>query len=116
MRLAFRAFLAAAALVLFANFAGAAELVMVDMRACPYCAKFRSEVAPTYETTEVGKIAPLRTVSALKKWPDDLAQVQPAPYTPVFILVENGQEVGRFAGYTSAADFWSQLKPLIARL
>ena len=104
------------ALVITAGAAQAAELVMVDMKACSYCAKFRHDVAPSYNTTEAGQRAPLRTVSPLKKWPSDLAGVKPAPYTPVFILVDKGREIGRFAGYTNAEAFWAKLNPLLARM
>jgi thioredoxin-related protein len=109
------AFTAASLLVLTAA-AQAAELVMVDMRACTYCAKFRHDVAPSYNSTAAGQVAPLRTVSPLKKWPSDLAGVKPAPFTPVFILVKDGREVGRFAGYTNAQAFWAKLNPLLAAL
>jgi len=110
--------LAAVALTLIAPPIASAEaqLVMVDLNTCTYCAKFRSEVAPTYDTTDAGKVAPLRKVSPLKRWPEDLAGIRPAPYTPVFILVEDGREVGRFAGYTTQSNFWAQLKPLMGRL
>jgi len=94
----------------------AAELVMVDMRSCSYCAKFRREVAPTYEGTAAGQLAPLRRVSPLNRWPADLAGVRRAPFAPVFILVDDGREIGRFAGYTDAQAFWASLEPLIARL
>ena len=98
------------------SFLSAAELVMIDARACTYCARFRAEVAPIYDTTAAGQIAPLRPVSPLKAWPEDLAGVRPARFAPVFILVENGSEVGRFAGYTNRKHFWEQLWPLIVRL
>lgn len=94
----------------------AAELVMTDSRACPYCRQFHREVGDTYAATPAGKVAPLRPVSVYKKWPDDLAGIRRAPYTPVFILVDNGREVGRFAGYKSRAWFWSKLNPLLAKL
>lgn len=107
---------AAALLVSSVASVQAAELVMVDMRSCSYCAKFRHDVAPTYNSTASGQAAPLRLVSPLKKWPADLAGVRPAPFTPVFILVDRGREIGRFAGYTNAQAFWAQLEPLIAKL
>ena len=94
----------------------AAELVMVEMRACSYCAKFRNDVAPSYNSTAAGQVAPLRSVSPLKKWPADLAGVRRAPYTPVFILVDEGREIGRFAGYTDPDAFWAKLNPLLAAL
>jgi hypothetical protein len=94
----------------------AAELVMVDSRACSYCAKFNRELASTYAASPAGNAAPLRKVSPYKKWPADLAGVTPSPFTPVFILVDNGREVGRFAGYDGAATFWSRLQPLLNKI
>ena len=99
-----------------AAFAQAAELVMVELRSCPFCAKFDREVAPAYASTTAGKLAPLRRVSPLKHWPNDLAGIRPAPYTPVFILVDKGREIGRFVGYSGAEGFWAKLGPLIDRL
>jgi thioredoxin-related protein len=115
-RIARTAFAFVALLICSATFAEAAQLVMVDVQSCPYCAKFRREVAPTYNSSAAGKLAPLRLVSPLKHWPNDLAQIAPVPYTPVFILVENGHEVGRFAGYSNRDTFWAKLNPLLARL
>ena len=89
---------------------------MVDSRACSYCARFHREIGKNYKETEAGLNAPLRKVSRLKKWPDDLSAVTPAYYTPVFILVENGQEIGRFPGYTDEQTFWQRLNPLLAQL
>jgi thioredoxin-related protein len=83
----------------------AAELVMVDSRACSYCARFNNEVTPDYASSAAGRAPPLRKVSPYKKWPADLAGVTPAPFTPVFILVDNGREIGRFAGYGGEAKF-----------
>ena len=89
---------------------------MVDSRACGYCAKFRSELADVYARSAPGQVAPLRRVSAFKKWPADLAGVTRTPFAPVFIVVDDGREVGRFAGYNGAEGFWNRLEPLIARL
>ena len=118
MRRTFQVLLAAAALATCATSyaTAAAQLVMIDLRSCTYCAKFKREVAPNYNETKVGKVAPLRFVNPLKRWPEDLADVKPAPYTPVFILVEDGREIGRFAGYSSPDKFWNKLEPLLGRL
>ncbi len=89
---------------------------MEDLPWCPYCTKFRHEVAPTYDRTKAGTLAPLRRINPLKPWPKDLAAVRPAPYTPVFILVDHGREIGRFAGYSDPESFYAHLKPLLARL
>jgi hypothetical protein len=95
--------------------ATAAELVMVDARACTYCQKFAREMDDVYAASPAGLNAPIRRVSPFKRWPADLSAVRPAPYTPVFILVDGGREVGRFAGYKSPEWFWSKLNPLLAQ-
>lgn len=116
MRLTIRWLAAIGLLLLSAIASEAAQLLMTDHRACRYCAQFHREVGKVYSQTEAGRIAPLRRVSRLKKWPADLAAVSPAYHTPVFILVEDGHEVGRFAGYVGEAVFWRQLNPLLAKL
>ncbi len=103
-------------LLLSAVASEAAQLLMTDHRACRYCAQFHREVGKVYSQTEAGRLAPLRRVSRLKKWPADLAAIDPAYHTPVFILVEDGREVGRFAGYVGEEVFWRQLNPLLAEL
>jgi thioredoxin-related protein len=91
----------------------AAELIMIDSRACGHCKKFHREVG--YGSTTAAQVAPLRRVSPFKKWPADLAGIRPAPFTPVFIVVDRGREVGRFAGYIDEVSFWRRLKPLLAK-
>jgi len=116
MKLASR-YLAAIGLLLLSSIpSGAAQLLMTEHRACRYCAQFNREVGKVYSETEAGELAPLRRVSRLKKWPADLAAITPAYHTPVFILVEDGREVGRFAGYVGEEAFWQQLNPLLAKL
>lgn len=96
--------------------AQAATLVMVDWQACVYCRNFNREVAREYERSSAGQIAPLRRISVLKTWPADLHRVLPARGTPVFILVENGREIGRIRGYVGRKRFWAQLDPLLSKL
>ena len=93
----------------------AAELIMINHPACPYCVQFNSEVLPGYANTGAGKQAPLRQVTLSAKWPADLAGIRPVYFTPVFILVEDGREVGRFAGYFEKEFFWGQLDQLLAK-
>ena len=116
MKSATRWFGAVGLLLLSAIAVEAAQLLMTDHRACRYCAQFNREVGKAYSKTEAGELAPLRRVSRLKKWPADLAAITPAYHTPVFILVEDGREVGRFAGYVGEEAFWQQLNPLLAKL
>lgn len=107
-------FAATSTLGLFVASAKAAELVMVEVRSCVYCARFNSEMAEIYESSETGRAIPLRRVHP-RKWPADLAAVEKTPFTPVFILVDQGSEIGRFAGYNGPEHFTSKLEQLLGR-
>lgn len=94
--------------------AQAAELVMTNLKSCSYCVRFNREMAPAYERSEIGRAIPLRRIDP-RRWPADLAAVERTPYTPVFILVEEGREVGRFMGYAGPGHFKRKLSDLLAR-
>ncbi len=96
--------------------ARAAELVMFEQKACVWCQRFDREIAPAYEKTAEGKRAPLRRVDFAKPLPADLSFVQRERFTPVFVLVDQGREVGRIRGYPGDTFFWGLLAGLIERM
>lgn len=77
---------------------------------------FNRQMAWAHASSTVGKKVPLRRVDILRRWPDDLKRVKRPDYTPVFILVDKGREVGRFAGYSSPQGFTRNLQRLLNRL
>lgn len=99
-----------------ANSAKAAELIMLEQAGCPWCDRWREEIGPIYPKTDEAKIAPLRVVDIHDKWPEDLKNINTTHYTPTFVLVENGEEVGRIRGYTGDEFFWFLLNELIVKL
>lgn len=94
----------------------AAELLMFESDSCPFCEKWNDDLSAVYPLTPEGKRAPLRRVDDDLPWPDDLGDIRPVRYTPTFVLVENGAEVGRITGYNSEDFFWSLLGELIEGL
>ncbi|MBL8663607.1 MAG: thioredoxin family protein [Candidatus Odyssella sp.] len=96
--------------------AAAAELVMFEAAGCPYCARWNREIAPIYPKTAEGRRAPLRRVDIAAARPADLVAIVNVVYTPTFVLVEDGQEIGRIVGYSGDEFFWSHLADLFARL
>jgi hypothetical protein len=93
--------------------ANAAELVMFWRAGCPYCARFDREIGPIYGRTDEGKAAPLRRVDIHKPIPPDLGSIAIERVTPVFVLVEQGREIGRIRGYPGEDNFWGLLAGLI---
>ena len=96
--------------------AAAAELIMFERDGCPWCAKFDREVAPIYARTAEGARAPLRRVNIYRPLPKDLAAIKVERLTPVFVLVEDGREIGRIRGYPGDDLFWTQMAGLMQRL
>jgi hypothetical protein len=111
----FLAVLSIALTALFVPAASAAQLVYVEWMDCGYCKIFNRQMAWAYTSSAIGKKVPLRRLDILRRWPADLKQVNRPSYTPVFILVENGREVGRFDGYTSPQGFKQNLQRLLLR-
>src|SRR5262249_9373619 len=102
--------------LLTAASARAAELVMFSRAGCPYCAQFDREIAPIYVNTDEGKFAPLRRVDITAPIPPDLAFLTVERITPVFVLVDQGREIGRIRGYPGEDNFWGLLSGLIGPL
>lgn len=104
------------ALSAFASAAGAAELVMFRRDGCPYCAVWEREIGPIYPKTAVGRRAPLRVVDLDRGDSAAVHTQSPILYTPTFVLVANGKEVGRIEGYPGDAFFWGLLERLLDKL
>lgn len=104
------------ALVLTLAPARGAELVMFTQRGCVWCEKFDHEIAPAYARTSEGKRAPLRRVDIATPVPPDVAFIQRERFTPVFVLVDDGREIGRIRGYPGDAFFYGLLANLLAQM
>lgn len=94
----------------------AAELLIFERPGCSYCAAFDRDVAPIYPLTAEGKAIPARRVDITRPIPADLDFVKVERLTPVFVLVDNRREIGRFRGYSGDDHFWGLLGVLVARL
>lgn len=87
----------------------AAELVMFESDSCEWCELWHEEVGVIYAKTAEAGIAPLRRVSIEDPVPGDLEHVRGIRYTPTFVLMEDGVEVGRILGYPGEEFFWGLL-------
>jgi len=96
--------------------ARAAELIMFEQAGCTWCETFDREIAPIYPKTTEGQRAPLRRVDIDHPLPPDLAFIEVERLAPLFVLVENGREIGRIRGYPGEDNFWGLLGVLIKKL
>ena len=88
------------------------SLLMFDQPGCVYCERWEREIGVSYERTEEGKAAPLTRVGLRDPLPDGVTVERRATFTPTFVLLEDGAEVGRIEGYPGDEFFW----PLLPRL
>jgi len=109
------AFLAGVLIGLMSINAYAAELVMFETEGCPWCAAWNRDVGTIYTKTEEGQRAPLRRVDVDAPRPADLQHILGIVYTPTFVLVEGGREVGRIVGYPGDDHFWGLLGELLRK-
>jgi hypothetical protein len=98
--------------ILVGTAANAAELVMFRRDGCSWCAKWDREIGPIYPRTEFNLRAPVRQVN-LDRDRDPSIVHAPIRYTPTFVLIENGKEVGRIEGYPGEEFFWVRLENLL---
>ncbi|MBR0764431.1 thioredoxin [Bradyrhizobium japonicum] len=92
----------------------AAELVMFERPGCAWCARFNAEIGPIYGKTGESRAAPLRRVDLSGPLPADLAGINPGPFTPTFVVVQEGREIGRIRGYPGDAFFFGLLDRILS--
>jgi cytochrome c551/c552 len=96
--------------------AQASELVMFEQGGCVYCARWNRDVAPVYDKTAEAKVLPLRRIDIGQQGSAGVVLASPVRYTPTFVVVDNGREIGRITGYISDDTFWGLLDTLAAKL
>jgi hypothetical protein len=94
---------------LLAPAAAAAELVLFEAADCMWCVAWDAEIGEIYPKAAEARIAPLRRVDIHSERPADLAAVRGIVYTPTFVLMDGGEEVGRITGYAGEDFFWGLL-------
>jgi thioredoxin-related protein len=108
------AWIVAAALVV--SPVAAADLIMFEEPGCMWCARWDRDVGDAYHMTAEGRRAPLLRRYIGDGAPEGVTLASSARFTPTFVLVEGGREVGRIEGYPGEDFFWPMLGVLLDRL
>jgi thioredoxin-related protein len=107
---------ALAASLLWPAMSSAAELVMFQQGGCVWCARWDREVGPVYDKTTEAKLLPLRRVDISQQTSAGVTLAARVIYTPTFVVVEGGREIGRITGFINDEAFWGLLDALAAKL
>lgn len=110
-------FLRQSFLLIFTLFASATfaetKLYMAEEHGCYWCERWDDEISKTYPKTAEGAAAPLQRYDLYGPKPENVTFKTRVRYTPTFILVQDGQEVGRIEGYPGEDFFWVLLGELL---
>ena len=96
--------------------ARAAELLMFESGGCIYCLRWDRAVGSIYDKTAEAKILPLRRIDVNRQSSSGVALQSPVRYTPTFVVVDRGREIGRIEGFISDEQFWGLLDEFVAKL
>ena len=89
------------------------RLLMIEREGCAYCAEWDRVIAPIYPKTPEGRAAPLERVHVKGPYPAN-AEIAALPvFTPTFILLADGREVGRIEGHPGEDFFWGLLGKML---
>jgi len=92
--------------------ARAGELIMFEQAYCDWCEAWDEEVGRIYDRTDEGRLLPLRRVDIHEKRPADLAVIGRVRFTPTFVVMDGGREIGLHTSYQASvfgerpAGFW----------
>lgn len=87
------------------------RLIMVEEKGCRFCRLWDAEIGRAYPKSAEGRFAPLKRV---RRGAPEIRGFSPIVYTPTFIVVRSGEEVGRITGYPGRDYFWSELTPILS--
>lgn len=94
-----------------AQSASGVRLIMVEEPGCRFCRAWDQEIAPGYRKSAEGRFAPLKRV---RRGAVELKGLAPVVYTPTFVVMRSGEELGRVVGYPGADYFYSELRPILS--
>lgn len=101
---------------LFSAGVQAAELIMFSSPECSWCEAWEREVGAIFPRTKEAKRLQLTHVDISDPLPSRLQDLETIKYTPTFVVLDQGREVGRIAGYSGEDFFWWELQEILKRL
>lgn len=90
-------------------------LLMGEQDGCSWCERWDEELSAIYPKTAEGRAAPLVRFDIHDGPPDGVTLDRPVVFTPTFVLVRDGVELGRVEGYPGEDLFWAMLGMVFER-
>lgn len=91
------------------------ELIVLEVPGCIYCRVFRRDVVPAYEISTRAREVPMRFVDLNDIDEEKLGLTSPVDVVPTVVLMHEGREVGRIAGYLGPESFFHSVSHLMGQ-
>ena len=91
------------------------RLLMLEQPYCEWCARWDAEIGVIYHKTAEGKRAQLMRADIFEPLPEGIELSRPAHFTPTFVLLQDGTEIGRIEGYPGEDFFYGMLQQMLDR-
>ena len=108
--------LAVVAALLWPVTSHAAELLIFERDGCVWCQRWHRDVGSSYGKTDEARVLPLRRVNIDTQATSRVRLVSPVRFTPTFVVVDDGREIGRITGYINDDTFWGLLSTFVTRI
>lgn len=89
---------------------------MFEELGCEWCITWNEEVGSQYKDTKIGKAVPLRRIMIDAPRTGTIKAIKNIRFTPTFVVIHEGKEVGRIVGYPGEAFFWGYLEDIVAKI
>jgi thioredoxin-related protein len=91
-------------------------LIVIEVPGCFYCRLFRRDVGPAYEASPRAREVPMHYLDLEAAKARRLAFQRPIDVLPTVVLLRNGREVERIAGYMAPENFIRVINYLLSRM
>ena len=113
-----KSILFAVLLCFYGNFslAQGTQLLMFEQDGCHWCEIWNDQISEAYPKTIEGRTAPLKRINIYSKIPKGITLVSNPQFTPTFVVINVGKEIGRIEGYPGEDFFWGLLDKILSGL
>jgi thioredoxin-related protein len=89
------------------------QLLMFEEPGCVWCMRWNEDVGGEYPITPEGQLAPLTRLQLRDPLPENVSLASRPRYTPTFVVLRDGTEIGRIEGYPGEDFFWGLLDRIL---
>ena len=92
------------------------ELLVLEIQGCTFCSLVKTHIQPAYERTPHARDMPMRYVDVTTQDETRLGLNRPIDTVPTIVLMRDGREVDRVAGFVGPENFLKVLTHMLGQI